>query len=185
MANLVGTSLGSISATTLSGSGASLTGLNASNITAGSAISRTNMWSKGFIFYSVATYSTRSVLGANSDSDFWTFNFTKQQAGSIIIIDGFAPQTTQINGGQYQYFKMDGTKYYDCCNDCTTGNSGQGFTRYYRSFSGLGTGTHNCGVGWNANGGGNQPFGLICPNNNDNGNWNQAYAVIHVWEMQA
>lgn len=185
MANLVTSSVGTISATTLSGSGASLTGLNASNFSAGSAITRSNVWSKGVVYYTNYTNTTRNDTPVSADYTLFTFTFVKQLAGTTILLDGVCPSHTQVNGGNYWFIGMDGTRYYDGIIDQTIGPNIAGIS-FYRLFTGLSAATHTVTIGWAAaDGGANDPPGLINPNSSDGAGGQQTGAQFHIWEMQA
>jgi hypothetical protein len=184
MANLTTTGAGTVSATTFSGSGASLTGLNATNFSAGSAISRSNIWSKGIVYYTNYTNNTRNDTPVSSDYTAFSFTFTKQLSGTTILLDGAMASGIQVNGGNYWFIGMDGTRYYDGVCDMTIGTGGG--VSFYRTFTGLATGSHTITIGWAAiDGGSNDPPGIINPNNTEFTGSQQTGSHFHVWEMQA
>lgn len=184
MANLVTTSAGTVSATTISGAGGSLTGLNASNFSAGSAISRSNVWSKGIVYYTNYNNSGRNDTPSSSDYTLYSFTFTKQLSGTVILLDGVIPTATQVNGGNYWFIGMDGTRYYDGIIDVTIGTGGG--LSVYKTFSGLGTGSHTITIGWApADGSANDPAGIVNPNSSDHAGSQQTGSNFHIWEMQA
>lgn len=186
MANLITTGAGTVSATTFSGSGASLTGLNASNFSAGSAITRANVWSKGIVFYTNYTNDTRNDTPSSSDYTLYSFTFTKQLASTTILVDGLAPSHTQVNGGNYWFIGMDGSRVYDGIIDVTIGSSCPGGVSFYRTFTGLAAGSHTVTIGWAPNeGSSNDPPGVINPNSSDNAAGQQSGSQFHIWEMQA
>lgn len=186
MANLTTTNVGTISATTLNGGGGSLTGLNASNFSAGSAITRANVWSRGIVFYTNYTNTTRVDTPTASDYTLYSFTFTKQLASTTILLDGVVPSHTQQNGGNYWFIGMNGSRVYDGILDVTIGSSCPGGVSFYKTFTGLGTGSHTVTIGWAAiDGGANDPAGTVNPNSSDNAAGQQSGSQFHIWEMQA
>ena len=185
MANLTASNVGTISATTLNGGGGSLTGLNASNFTSGSAISRSNVWSRGVVYYTNYTNTSRNDTPASGDYTLYSFTFTKQLAGTTILVDGLVPTHTQVNGGNYWFIGMNGSRVYDGNVDLTFGPASAGIS-FYKTFTGLGTGSHTVTIGWAAaDGGANDPPGLVNPNSSDGSGGQQTGAQFHIWEMQA
>jgi hypothetical protein len=185
MANLTTTGAGTVSATTFSGSGASLTGLNATNFSAGSAITRANVWSKGIVFYTNYTNTTRVDTPTDSNYTLYSFTFTKQLAGTTILVDGVVPSHTQQNGGNYWFIGMDGSRIYDGIVDLTIG-SGPGGVSFYKTFTGLSAGSHTVTIGWAPNeGSANDPSGVVNPSSADGTGGQQSGSQFHIWEMQA
>jgi hypothetical protein len=186
MAQLQASNVGTISATTLSGSGASLTSLNAGNITGSWSGSR--LWSGCIVNYGVYTNSTRIRLEGETTTDYTLFswNFTKafDSSTSDLIIEGLIPTNTDYNGSDSWFLNVNGTRRYQQTLDLTYLAQAGGM-QVLQTWTGVSAGTVSISVGWaSQNGSNHMPANVYNPNSSDDGRNRQQGTVFTMYEVR-
>jgi hypothetical protein len=184
MAQLQATTAGTVSATTFSGSGASLTALSASNVSG--TWNGARLWSGCVVRTHVFTNSTRTAPGASADATLYSWSITKQfsSSESNLVVHGLVPTRGDPNGGEYHYFSVNGSRRYTGINDNTFGAEVGGYD-IMQIWTGISSGTVNFAQGWHPNDGTAQlPFSIANTNNSDDGRNRQLGSVFVIYEVR-
>lgn len=186
MAQLQTSNVGTLSATTLSGSGASLTGLSASNVTG--SWSGARVWSGCIVNYDVYTNSSRFTVGGETANDrtiySWTFTKAFDSSTSDLIIEGIIPTNSDYNGSDSWFINVNGTRRYQQALDLTFLVQCGG-AQFLQTWTGVGTGTVNISVGWASQDGQlHTPASVYNPNSSDDGRNRQQGTVFTMYEVR-
>jgi hypothetical protein len=187
MAILQATSVtGTITATSFSGSGSSLTSLSTSQISTGS-VTRAALPSGTVINTTHYADSTRisTPSQANYDAFSWTVN--KQIASSRFHVMGVVPCFGETNAGNYFCITANGTRHFTGIIDKTDYVGYQVVIVNTYIDSGVNaTGNMTFSWGWSSNdGSANRPTNIINQNNNEDGRNRQQGSQFIVWEIAA
>jgi hypothetical protein len=185
MAQLQNTTVnGTLSATTFSGPGGSLTNIPASAFTSGQ-LSKTLAPSGTVVKFTEYVNNTRIVAPSSSDYTAFSFSVTKDYASTKWVIKGHIPGHGNDNDGNYMFIGIDGSRDFTGIGDMTANSQGHGIV-FLQTRTGISAGSHTITFGWQPiDGSANRPTNIINQNNSDDGRNRQQGSVFHIWEIQA
>ncbi len=160
----------------------SITGLSASSLTTGTLPSA--QLPVGTIINSeMFTNNTRTALSTSSGTAFWSVNYTKKLADSVLFVIANIRGWDDSSGVAGSYVEIDGTKYYSA--GYTYNGYNYGHTWFGTASKQVSTsGTKTIKVGWqNANGASDRPFVIWNYNSTDDARSQQAESTIQVMEV--
>ena len=175
---------GTLTATTFSGNGSSVTGLAASAFSSGQ-LPRSLATSGTTIKLTTYENSTRIAPGAQSNYTLYSFNITKESSTSALIIKGTVPAHNNPNDGNYFFVDCAGVRDFTGCADNTAITQGNGIFVLQRR-TGVAAGSVTIGFGWQPiDGTANLPANAFHSNTSDDGRNRQQGSTWFVWEVQA
>lgn len=175
---------GTLTATTFSGNGSSITGLAASGFTAGQ-LGKTLAPSGTVVKFTEFVNNTRVVASSSSNSTLFTFSVTKDYASTKWVIKGHIPGHGNDNDGNYYFIGIDGVRDFTGIGDMTANSQGHGIV-FLQTRTGISAGSRSITFGWQPNDGtANRPSNVYNQNNSDDGRNRQQGSVFHIWEIQA
>ena len=187
MAQLQATSVtGTITATSFSGSGSSLTSLSVNQITTGS-VTRASLPSGTVINTTHYADSNRIVTPSQANYDAFSWTVNKQIASSVFHVMGVVPCFGQTNSGNYFNIVANGTRWFTGIIDQTEyGGYHVVIINTYINSGVNTTGNMTFSWGWSTNdGSANRPTNIINQNNNEDGRNRQQGSQFIVWEIAA
>jgi hypothetical protein len=183
MAQLQNTTVnGTLTATTFSGNGGSVTGLAASSFSSGQ-LPRSVAPSGSVIKLTTYVNDTRIAPGAQSNYTMYSFNITKESSTSALIIKGTIPAHSNPNDGNYFFVDCAGSRDFTGIADNTSNSQGSGVFVLQRR-TGVAAGTVTIAFGWQPlDGSANLPANAFHSNTSDDGRNRQQGSTWFVWEV--